>query len=569
MRAIIPLAVTRQAISAGNCAAVPSREPPICQARQTSTAGVRSDAVASDRRLELTLEDLLEEVTPPAHSPELQLGVVAGVQSQDHEVGSDLDVEALDHAAAPTIEPVGETEQRRQLTEPLPGALVEGRGPGLGCLDLTPAVVANERGQELDLAGREAPELGVIDQIGRVPVMAFARDVLADVVEQGGVLEHLAIGVVELVQGLRLIEQAERQQRDLPRVLDIGTAPPSQAGDGGAAQRARVVRPVVGIVHAHRVEHDPLAESPVAGDHRVEVERRRRSSTSKVTPADEQVGALLFDAGKPPPFGGRHAQNAVLQGAELVGLDPQAVRARRDVAVVVRGREASEVVDRPARPDRHQRPAAAHLLRRSARARRVMRSTRAVRSSLEGGSDCTSSAVSRPTPRGTLVAQRRPAESPITSSTLPPPMSTHSAGAGSSTRLARTAAKIKRASSSPLITSTSTPVSASMRSTSALPLVAVRMALVALAMTSCVPSASASWRSRRTLATARSAERSDDPSVAGHVVTQAQHVLLARDRLERAVGVHVGDEQMEGVRSEVERRDAHAAASVLIPLVRS
>ena len=91
-------------------------------------------------------------------------------------------------------------------------------------------------------------------------------------------------------------------------------------------------------------------------------------------------------------------------------------------------------------------------------------------------------------------------------STLPPPMSTQSAGAGSSTRLARTAAKISRASSSPLITSTSTPVSASMRSTSSLPFAAVRIALVALAITSCAPSASASWRRRRTLATARSAD---------------------------------------------------------------
>ena len=48
-----------------------------------------------------------------------------------------------------------------------------------------------------------------------------------------------------------------------------------------------------------------------------------------------------------------------------------------------------------------------------------------------------------------------------------------------------------------------------------------------------------------------------DAAVAGDVVAEAQHLLLAGDRLEGAVGVHVGDEEMERVRPEVERCDAH------------
>jgi hypothetical protein len=95
------------------------------------------------------------------------------------------------------------------------------------------------------------------------------------------------------------------------------------------------------------------------------------------------------------------------------------------------------------------------------------------------------------------------------------------------------------------MTSTSTPVSASMRSTSAL------LAEPANARDGAI------------------GRRCGDPAVARHVVSEAEHVLLARDRLEGAVGVHVGDEQMEGVRSEVERRDAHAAASVVRHLMRA
>ena len=53
-----------------------------------------------------------------------------------------------------------------------------------------------------------------------------------------------------------------------------------------------------------------------------------------------------------------------------------------------------------------------------------------------------------------------------------------------------------------------------------------------------------------------------DPVLPRDLVAEAEHVLLAGDGLERAVGVHVGDEQVERVGAEVERRDAHVASSV-------
>ena len=109
----------------------------------------------------------------------------------------------------------------------------------------------------------------------------------------------------------------------------------------------------------------------------------------------------------------------------------------------------------------------------------------------------------------------------------------------------------------PLMTSTSTPVSASMRSTSSLPLAAVRIALVALAMTSLAPERVgelAQAPDGRDRAVGRGRR---DAAVAGDVVAEAQHLLLPGDRRERAVEVHVGDEEVEGVRSEVERGDAH------------
>ena len=90
-------------------------------------------------------------------------------------------------------------------------------------------------------------------------------------------------------------------------------------------------------------------------------------------------------------------------------------------------------------------------------------------------------------------------------STLPPPRSKHSAGPGSISTAVRIAVKISRASSRPSITSAATPASASMRSSTAAPLLALRRALVAQARISVAPAASASMRNRRIVCTAASA----------------------------------------------------------------
>ena len=107
------------------------------------------------------------------------------------------------------------------------------------------------------------------------------------------------------------------------------------------------------------------------------------------------------------------------------------------------------------------------------------------------------------------------------------------------------------------MTSTCTPVSARMRSTSSPPFAARRIALVALARISVAPAASARRRNRRTVATAWSAAVGGIDAVAAHDVAEAEHLLLLHERVDVAVGVHVGDEEVEGVRPEVHGGDAH------------
>jgi hypothetical protein len=64
-----------------------------------------------------------------------------------------------------------------------------------------------------------------------VAVVALTGDVLTDVVQQCGELEHLAVAVAENMQIGRLIEQAQREARDLRGVGDIRVTPPGQARD--------------------------------------------------------------------------------------------------------------------------------------------------------------------------------------------------------------------------------------------------------------------------------------------------------------------------------------------------
>ena len=71
----------------------------------------------------------------------------------------------------------------------------------------------------VDLLGLEAAQVAVLDQVVRMAVMLLVADVVADVVQEARILEPLALAVAEAVNPLGLVEQRQRERRDLPRVL--------------------------------------------------------------------------------------------------------------------------------------------------------------------------------------------------------------------------------------------------------------------------------------------------------------------------------------------------------------
>ena len=65
--------------------------------------------------------------------------------------------------------------------------------------------------------------------------MLRVPDVTADVVQEGAVLEPLALGAGQLVEGVRLVEQLEREPRDVGRVEDLGVSAAEQPIDAARA----------------------------------------------------------------------------------------------------------------------------------------------------------------------------------------------------------------------------------------------------------------------------------------------------------------------------------------------
>ena len=239
----------------------------------------------ADDELELAGEDLFEQFTASTGTPELQLGVVVGRKSDDNEVLTHKRVEILNPAPAAPVEAVGDPQQRGQLPQPGPVVRGERAEAGFGRLGVAAPVMAHERGEERDLGGLEAAQLAVLDEVGGVAVVALARHVLADVVQQRRELEHLAVAVAELVQLDGLVEQAAARAArracvwatsELHRRARLATD--ARRSARGSSDQS------LGIVAAHRVEHDALAQRPVAHGQPVELEqleRGRRAASSR------------------------------------------------------------------------------------------------------------------------------------------------------------------------------------------------------------------------------------------------------------------------------------------------
>ena len=139
------------------------------------------------------------------------------------------------------VEAVGDPQDRRQLLDHRPQVRVQALPVLVRLLRALPLVVARDRRDDLDLLGGEARQVAVRDQVVGMLLVPGEPDGAADVVQERPVLEPLPLGRRQLVEGVRLVEELERQPRDVRGMEDLGV---------GAAQE-----PV----------HAPRPDVPVAG----------------------------------------------------------------------------------------------------------------------------------------------------------------------------------------------------------------------------------------------------------------------------------------------------------------
>jgi hypothetical protein len=153
------------------------------------------------------LDEVLERDGVPIGSPQLELGVGLGPQLQQGVFAPVVQLDAADGLRMAAIQALGEPEDRGQRANRAAAAARKAPQRTVFLLGRRPAVISRHQRDGFDFVGLEAAQVAVADEIFRVFMVAFVADVHADVVQDGRVLQPLALLVGQAVDRSRLIEE--------------------------------------------------------------------------------------------------------------------------------------------------------------------------------------------------------------------------------------------------------------------------------------------------------------------------------------------------------------------------
>ena len=119
-------------------------------------------------------------------------------------------------------------------------------------------MVSRDQRDDLDFLRIEAPQISILDQVIRMAMMAIVADVYANVMQQRGVFQPLALPVAQPVDAACLIENAERKARDLLRMFGPVAAAFSQFDDAAAAN----VGVALDLANARAIPVDVVEDEP-------------------------------------------------------------------------------------------------------------------------------------------------------------------------------------------------------------------------------------------------------------------------------------------------------------------
>jgi hypothetical protein len=138
--------------------------------------------------------------------PQFQFGIASGANLQQGIVAAIVEFESGDCLCVAAIQVLGETKHGGQPPHDLAALAAEFLEVGVPARGRRPPVIAGDQRDGFDFVGLEPAQIAVLDQIVRMPMMAFVADVHAGVVENRGVFQPLAFLVGHAVDGAGAIE---------------------------------------------------------------------------------------------------------------------------------------------------------------------------------------------------------------------------------------------------------------------------------------------------------------------------------------------------------------------------
>jgi len=162
---------------------------------------------------------LLERCDVTMSGPQFELRVSVRSQSGEIIVAAREQVDAGECLRVAAVEPFGQPHNRREYPNGSAQAAIEVPVSLVGFLRRRLSMVSRDQRDDLDFLRIEAAQISILDQVVGMTVMTIVTDVYADIVKECRDLEPFSLAVAKAVDAARLVKNAERQARDLLRMI--------------------------------------------------------------------------------------------------------------------------------------------------------------------------------------------------------------------------------------------------------------------------------------------------------------------------------------------------------------
>ena len=201
----------------------------------------------------------------PRGGPQLQLRVARRAQLQQVVVAAVVKLEARDRLRVAAIEAFREAQNGGERADGAAGPPSQISEPLVLAFGRRQPMIPRHERDGFDFVRLEAAQITVFHEVIGVFMVSLVADVDADVVQDRGVLEPLALAIGQAVDRARLIEQRDREPRDVLRVFGPVVAPLGEL-EHAPPPHVRIAVRLRDLLAVARdvVEDEPLTQRQIA-----------------------------------------------------------------------------------------------------------------------------------------------------------------------------------------------------------------------------------------------------------------------------------------------------------------